>query len=239
MPARRQNQAPLSRARSPDQKADVRAAFISAGRRLFADGDPSTVSLRRIAAEAGYSAGTIYRYFFDQQELFYEIRAEDMQASSDHLAKLISSLREPASRVHALFVGTADYWLAHMDAFIVLFPAPRSGATVLTGAAGGEPFGRSAVVRRSLELYRNTVAELFDTLAQPPMPAPLAADLLIAAVHGTIVFPCMTRTMDWSDTRLMVDGLVTTVIRQWTTGAKPHPSATRRRSGLTGRPKAP
>lgn len=43
----------------------------------------------------------------------------------------------------------------------------------------------------------------------------LAADMLMAAVHGTIVFPCMTRTMDWSDTWSMVKKLVTTIVMQW------------------------
>ena len=47
------------------------------------------------------------------------------------------------------------------------------------------------------------------------MPPRLAADMLMAAVHGMIVFPCMTRTMDWSDTRTMVKKLVTTLVLQW------------------------
>ena len=38
----------------------------------------------------------------------------------------------------------------------------------------------------------------------------------MAAVHGTIVFPCMTRTMDWSDTRTMVVKLVEAMLQAWT-----------------------
>ena len=52
----------LSRARTPEDKAKVRDAFIAAGRRLLAEGDPSRVSLRMIAAEAGYAPGAIYQY---------------------------------------------------------------------------------------------------------------------------------------------------------------------------------
>jgi hypothetical protein len=37
----------------------------------------------------------------------------------------------------------------------------------------------------------------------------------MAAVHGMIVFPCMTRSMEWSDTRLMVKHLVAGMVSEW------------------------
>jgi len=81
--------------------------------------------------------------------------------------------------------------------------------------SAGEAFGRSSVVQDSLKLYYDTVDEFFKTLTHPPMNARLATDILMAAVHGTIVFPCMTRTMEWSDTRLMVKHLVTSIVDDW------------------------
>jgi len=204
----------LSRARTPEDKAKVKEAFIAAGRKLFAEEDPSRISLRRIAAEAGYVPGAIYQYFAHQQDLFFQIRAHDMQAATKELRQLIARTRDPARRVEKLFIGTADYWLHHMDEFLVIFPAATTRESPVP--AGGVPFGKSPVVQDSLDLYYETVDALWETLPSPPMPSRLAADLLIAAVHGTIVFPCMTRTMDWSDTKVMVTKLVTTIVRQWT-----------------------
>lgn len=204
----------LSRARSPEDKAKVREAFIAAGRKLFAEEGPSGVSLRRIAAEAGYAPGSIYQYFADQQDLFFQIRAHDMHAATEQLRQLIARTRDPAKRVEKLFLGTAEYWLSHMEEFLIIFPAPSTRAPA-PSPAGSLPFGRSPVVQDSLRLYYETVEAFFDTLAHPPMPPRLAADMLMAAVHGTIVFPCMTRTMDWSDTWSMVKKLVTTVVMQW------------------------
>lgn len=204
----------LSRARSPEDKAKVREAFIAAGRKLFAEEDPSAVSLRRIAAEAGYVPGAIYQYFADQQDLFFQIRAHDMHAATEELRQLIARTRDPAKRVEKLFMATADYWLNHMEEFLIIFPAASTHAPA-PSPSGSLPFGQSPVVQDSLRLYYETVQAYFDTLAQPPMPPRLATDILMAAVHGMIVFPCMTRTMDWSDTRTMVKKLVTTVILQW------------------------
>ncbi len=208
----------LSRARTPADKAKVREAFIAAGRKLFADEDPATVSLRRIAAAAGYAPSAIYQYFEHQQDLFFQIRAHDMQACTEQLRQLISREKSPAQRVLKLFVGTADYWLKHMEAFLVLFPAPTMRPS--PGVIGGElPFGQSVAAQEGLNLYYETVEQYFQTLARPPMNVRLASDILIAAVHGMIVFPCMTRTMDWSDTRTMVKRLVTSVVADWGQGA--------------------
>jgi AcrR family transcriptional regulator len=206
----------LSRARSPQEKAEVREAFIAAGRRLLADEGPDAISLRRIAAMAGYAPGTIYQYFADHQELYFQIRAHDMQAATDILRALVARTRDPAKRVQKLFIGAAAYWLDHMDEFLVIFP-PATRRELAPVAAGRAPFGQSLVVQDSLELYYETVAQFFATLSRPPMPSRLAADMLIAAVHGTIVFPRMTRTMEWSDSRVMVDSLVKTIMRQWGT----------------------
>jgi AcrR family transcriptional regulator len=209
----------LSRARTPEDKAKVRDAFIAAGRKLLAEEeDPSRISLRRIAAEAGYAPGAIYQYFADQQDLFFQIRAHDMRAATQELRRVIARTRDPARRVEKLFIGAADYWLGHMDEFLTIFPAASTRAS--PPPTGGTPFGQSPVVLESLDLYYETVEGWWETLSSPPMPARLAADMLIAAVHGTIVFPCMTRTMDWSDTRLMVTKLVTTIVRQWTSPTK-------------------
>jgi AcrR family transcriptional regulator len=204
----------LSRARTAEDKARVREAFIAAGRKLLADEDPSTVSLRRIAAAAGYAPGSIYQYFEHQEDLFFHIRAHDMHASTEALRQLIARVRSPGKRVLKLFIGTADYWLAHMEEFLVIFPAPSVARSSAVGRSE-VPFGRSAAAQDSLKLYYETVDAYFQTLARPPMKAHLAADMLIAAVHGTIVFPCMARSMDWSDTRLMVKHLVTSVVADW------------------------
>ncbi|WP_375542078.1 TetR family transcriptional regulator [Paraburkholderia sp. CNPSo 3274] len=50
----------MSRAKTPEDKAKDRQAFVEAGRRLLAQEDASQVSLRRIAVEAAYSPASIY-----------------------------------------------------------------------------------------------------------------------------------------------------------------------------------
>jgi AcrR family transcriptional regulator len=201
------------RARTPQDKARVREAFIKAGRDLFSSNDPSKISLRQIAAAAGYAPGAIYQYFANQQELFAYIREHDMQAAAEVLAAAISRTRNPTKKVQKLFYLTVDYWLEHMDQYLVLFPAPTRRPS--TATSGSIPFGRSPVVKGILAIYYEAVEEMFDSLPRRPLSARLATDTLLASVYGMIIFPIMTISMPWSDTRTMARGLIKAVLNEW------------------------
>jgi AcrR family transcriptional regulator len=209
------------RARSAEEKARVREAIIAAGRELFRREAPDQVSLRRIAAAAGYTPAAIYRYFKDQQELFAYIRERDMEDAVDHLCHLIARKRDPRQRVLTLFIGTADYWLEHMEEFLVLFPPGSMPYAIDVSTDGAQAFGRSAIVQRLLALYYDAVAVLFESLQRPPLSHKLAADMLLAAVHGSLIFPQMTPSVQWSDRRSMIQKLVTTIVGQWVLAAQP------------------
>lgn len=208
MPFRKPSSEVLSRARTPEDKERVKAAFVAAGRRLVSQEGMAAVSLRRVATEAGYAPGAIYQYFRDQQDLFFNIRSEDMQAATEKFRRMVARTPDPVERVKKLFIGTADYWLSHMEDFLVIFPAP--GARVAT-----DGFAKSQAVREILALYYETVDALFETLPERSVPSRTAADLLLAAVHGTVLFPHMTPGMPWTKTRTMVRLLVTTMVDQW------------------------
>ena len=200
---------PRRRARSDEDKAAVKALLIATGHRLFSTMNAADVSLRKLAAEAGYSPAVVYRHFADRRELFAAVRGHDMAVAADTLEIAIRGIKDPARRVVALFDASVDYWLAHLDHFDVLFqmsPLPD---------ASRKPFGRSEVVERILSLYYGTVEDWLASLPSRPIAARLAADTLLAAVYGSIAFPRMTRTMQWSDMRQMTRGLVRTLVRQW------------------------
>jgi AcrR family transcriptional regulator len=64
--------APLEALR--EQEREVRRELIlSAARKLFAEKDFRSVTVRQIAKEAGVSPGTIYRYYENLDELFLDI----------------------------------------------------------------------------------------------------------------------------------------------------------------------
>lgn len=209
-----------SRAHSAEDKAKVRQAFIDTGRRLIGEEGAENVSLRRIAAEAGYSPGTIYQYFRDHRELLFAIREFDMDAATDTIEQFGAGEMDPPKRLRKLFVGSVKYWVSHLDDFELLFAGP---VHVRKGSA---PFGESATVARSAAMYRRAVDDFLVSLPRRPLPTVLATDILIATSHGIVAFPRLTRTMKWSDTVEMAEKAIDALIQTWSiAGGKPLASA--------------
>lgn len=202
-----------SRAHSPEDKAKVRQAFIEAGRRLLGRDDSGKVSLRMIASEAGYSPGSIYQYFHDHRELVFAIRERDMNEATDHFDRIAKRARDPVARVRKLFLGSVQYWLAHLDHFDVLFAGPLHHPVVVS--QDGVPFGQSETVRRSYRVYYDAIDALFGSLPNRPMDTRLAADTMIATVHGIVAFPRMTPSMPWSPTTTMAECAIDALIAGW------------------------
>ena len=116
---------PRARANTAKAKNDLRAAFIKAGRKLLTDRGSKDVSLRRIAAAAGYSPGTIYQYFDGHRALLLAIREEDMLSAVMAFERIAASETDPEKRVIKVFVGVARYWLDNFDpSFVGLSGTP-------------------------------------------------------------------------------------------------------------------
>lgn len=59
--------------RKERQKTEMRHAILEAALRLFSDDGFDNVTMRKIADEIEYSVGTIYLYFKDRDEIFFEL----------------------------------------------------------------------------------------------------------------------------------------------------------------------
>ena len=201
------------RAYTDEDRHRIRQSFIDAGRRILAGQGAAAMSMRQIAAEAGYSPGTIYQYFRDQRALIVAIRELDMNAATDAMEMAAKRTADPARRVRDVFLTVARYWLEHPDHFDVLFSGGASRPAI--HAVEGVPFGRSQSVVRSLALYTWVVDDFLASLPEAPIATPLAVDTLIAAVHGVIAFPRATQSMKWTSTRTMIECVIDALIGTW------------------------
>lgn len=205
----------LKRARRPEDKQRVREAFVEAGRRLFARGEPSAVTLRAIAAEAGYAPSAIYQYFRDQHELFAAVREQEIDRACTELTRRVARTRDPRQRLEKLLMATVDYWAPRMDDFLLVFPPPNTTLPVAAPRREFPPFAETPVMRRILGLYEGAVGDFFRSLPRAPLTHRLATDLLLAAVFGTMVLRRMSRTKQWPEAKAMIRPLVRALLDQW------------------------
>lgn len=120
--AERQREVRRSRSR-----AATRASILDAARRVAARGDARTLSLRAVAAEAGFAPAALYGYFRNKDDLLLALAAED-------LAGLTRAMREGATSADhgklAAAAGTALKLLQNTEtlaAAVSALPAQSPG----------------------------------------------------------------------------------------------------------------
>lgn len=80
--------------RREDLRDMKRKAILAAARRVCDEGGPEALTMRAVAAEAGYAPGAVYSYFSGIDELAIALTAEEL----GHLAR---RMREAAERAKA------------------------------------------------------------------------------------------------------------------------------------------
>ena len=193
-------QSDRSRARTPEDKLRVREAFIAIWTRVIQQGKPveffvATGRRARLAVRPG----AIYEYFADQRDLLASV--PEMHQASRELEKAIARTGDPMQRVRKLF---SPRWTTGWNTFSTSscsFPRPATAPSSRLRAHSLSPARQW--FRTSWASYYDSVREMFDTLPRRPVPPRLATDLLLPSDYGTLAFPLMPRTMEWSDTCTM------------------------------------
>ena len=89
-------------------RAATRASILDAARRVAAHDDARALSLRAVAAEAGYAPAALYGYFQNKDELLLALASEDLSA-------LTRVLREAGPGKLAVAAGAALALLRNME----------------------------------------------------------------------------------------------------------------------------
>ena len=201
------------RARSDDAKVEVRNNIIEMGRHAFASQSFEKVSLRGIAAAAGYAPSVIYRYFEDRQALFLAIREVDLDEALIAQERFASRIADPVERLRKLFIYAVKYWETHADHYEVLYARPRSRPEMFL--KDGSRFGQSTLVRRSVALWETVLRELFETLPRQPVQLKVATDTLLIGLHGVIAIPARMSGRDWSPSSRLASETIELMLRGW------------------------
>lgn len=110
----------FQRARSPERKAERRAAILAAARELLEEGGPDAATLSAIAARAGVVKSGLYRYFESREEILIHLLIEGCEALIEQMehecAAMAAEAEEagmpPVQRAGLLAAGMAEDFAA-------------------------------------------------------------------------------------------------------------------------------
>jgi len=198
-----------ARARSPEEQAKVRRRFVDCARAVFAKEGAHGLTMRRLAAEAGYSPGTIYLYFPGRSELLREVWKEDLVALRDTMTRAVEDAgRDPVERLRALLWAYARFWFEQPDHFKAMFLEVERQYVSERAA-----FAEDDSVQ---EVHRLLREETGKALAEGRLQGDdvnVVCQSLLAAVHGVVALHIGNAGFPWSPRDRMVDTVLSGMLR--------------------------
>lgn len=182
-----------TRARTPESQDALRGSVIDAARRLFDEGGYEAVTMRKVAASVGCSAGALYHYFPDKQSLMLYVWEEDLRHALAYIRGAVDMARTVVDKIRQMLIAYLRYWERHPDNFRVLFgPSAerigRSSDTVLR-----PPGSATAGYMELKEMLTALIAE-HDS---PVRDVDLAAQCLLTSVHGIMAMHLSASQFPW------------------------------------------
>lgn len=192
------------KALSPGEIAAGRARILEAAKTLFAHKGYDAVSIRAVAAAAGMSAMSLYRYYPNKRGILVHVWAE---VFSDIFAAGRAAAREagdPLAALQAYAVTFVRYWLDHPENYVMVYgerDAPVGGETF---------FADSDIVADELAFFR----DLIERAGQPADAVELRLQQFICAMHGVCNSLIMIPEMRWEPAETLVRGMIAALFRQ-------------------------
>jgi AcrR family transcriptional regulator len=205
------------RARQPADKEQLREKFIEIARGEFAKHDVESVSLRRIAALAGYSQGTLYQYFPSKVALLIAVKQENFEEIVQRMLAIAAAPQDGRTRLGRILLAYVEYWAQHPDHFKSLFS--MTGTIEDRRMPDGTLFGESPIAQQPMGIFADAVAAFFaDHGAEAERRLlRLLTSTLIAAAHGAVALPLGTPSMKSPPIPAMAKLLVEATLHSWET----------------------
>lgn len=106
--------------RKEREKQEMRKLIISAAMEMFIKDGYEKTSIRNIAEKIEYSPATIYLYYKDKDELFYEIQAEAFDQMHAYFEAKVTS-NDPVERLRELLSAYIEYGITNPDLYDLMF----------------------------------------------------------------------------------------------------------------------
>ncbi len=112
--------------RGPDKEAR-RQAILQAARQVFARKGYDPATLEAVAREAGLAKGTLYLYFRDKEDLFFQVVLATLESLQDCIQELAERQEGALQKLQAVAAGQLTFFQRHRDTLQLFAPFSNPG----------------------------------------------------------------------------------------------------------------
>lgn len=142
---------PPRRARRERDRELRRQDILAAAETIFAAHGYHEAAVEKIAEEAGYAAGTVYRYFESKKDLYQTLLAEKAGESLQRASEMAAGRGPVITRLLGVVRGELDFIRRHESFLRVLVAEVMSSSGDLTAECVKHRQSYLAIIRRLLK----------------------------------------------------------------------------------------
>lgn len=189
----------------------LRQNIIDAARRAFAEESYSGLTMRKIAARVGCTAGAIYLYFPNKEELLRHVWEDEFASLHVYMRGAVDQTRDPVEKVRQIFLAWVRYFLQHADDFRIIFGS-QGPSIEREKVDPASIYGRST---DSYNYFRTMLGEVIATAPRAPKDLDMAMQSLLTATFGVVAMANSPSQFPWFDPEELAELIVDSILAGW------------------------
>jgi len=105
----------------PNLKDGLRQAIIDAARRAYVEESYAGLTMRKIAARVGCTAGALYGYFSSRQELLGHVWENELEKVHVYTLGAVDQAKDNVGKLRQVFLAWVRYFMGHKEEFRIMF----------------------------------------------------------------------------------------------------------------------
>lgn len=162
--------------RKEREKAALRKQILDAAGQLFREVGYEKTTMRKIAKRIEYNPATIYSYFKNKEEIFFELQRRAFQLFYESL-RHVGEIEDPGKRLTSMGRAYLKFAIENPDDYDLMF-IMRQPMQVL------EEHEKWKLGEKNFDLLHRTVQECIEAEILPPEDSEAMAAMVWSSVHG-------------------------------------------------------
>jgi AcrR family transcriptional regulator len=183
-----------------------RGEILDAAERIFVAEGYEGATIRKIADEVGVSSTALYMHFPDKACILGEIARRTLEQLLARNRELAARPLDPELRLRLMLEAYMRWGLAHPNAYLLVYSAPRPPTAPLWPEAALD------LSARCYEIFAAVVGEIAAQGRLRAGAADSAAQTLWMSCHGVVALLCARPNFNWAPAEELVavalDGLI-------------------------------
>ncbi|KQM40746.1 hypothetical protein ASE55_13675 [Chryseobacterium sp. Leaf201] len=175
--------------RKNKEKMEMRTRILDAARKIFLQKGYENTSMRNIASEISYSAGTIYFHFKDKSEIFHELHKEGFRLLLTQL-RVLDSVADPFERLKAVGRVFIQFAQENKDYYNLMFMVEES-------ASDSPERGGFQIAKEAINHLFVLIKECQDKGRFTDMDTEYFTFMVLSSIHGICALFCKDRTVSF------------------------------------------